>query len=272
MKATVVMIDGQTTIKLFPQTHLEKELIKQLNYSGSDEKYNIHVGVGYDNRTMFNNDDPKHIEVIIKERKTVNEKSEREVAQLNRALENKKITKQKLWGNKWINVMEADGWFTYSNNAAGTGEGVSVLGFKEFNGGAEAEFLIRSENNPAHGGFINCSLTGTIETGDTPLYTAKKELLEESGYSAEESEFIYLGWVYPSKFSDYRQHLYAVDLTGKMQGDLKGDGTFGEEGASVFWLPMNEAIQLNYPSIGSTMLRLALYKDKEDQGVDKEVF
>jgi len=195
---------------------------------------------------------------------------DKEVENLNKTLElGKPITKKKLWGNKWINVMEADGWFTYSNNAAGTGSGVSVLGYREFKDGKDTELLIRSENNPAHGGFINCSLTGTIETGDTPLYTAKKELLEESGYKADESEFTYLGWVYPSKFSDYKQHLYAVNLTDKVQGELEGDGTFGEKGASVFWLSIDEAAQLPYPSICTSLIRLSLHK--EDQGVDKEV-
>lgn len=172
----------------------------------------------------------------------------------------KKVKRKKLWGNKWLEVIEHDGWFTAAHNTHG--DGVSVLGV-DFD---EGKFLIRVEHNPAHDpGFIKTALTGSIEGGLTALQTAVKELKEESGYVAEENRFRYLDWVYPSKFSDYKLHLFAVDLSGLKQGRIDGDGTRGEAGAYVEWHELESALQIRDPSVAAIIARLAGEKVLSDE-------
>lgn len=161
-----------------------------------------------------------------------------------------------LWKNKWVEVHERDDHYTYIHNAAGTGSGVAVLGFRKLKN-SEREILIRKERTVCHSpDFRRTSLTGTIEVGCTPLETAVRELKEESGYEATPEQFMYLDWIFPSKFTDYQQHLFAVDLTDAVQGPILGDGTKGEEGASVEWVSAEEAVELQCPTIGLTLIRM----------------
>lgn len=155
-----------------------------------------------------------------------------------------------LFGNNWMELKKRDGWFTFAHNTHG--DGVAVLGYRHTTDGLQ--YLLRVEHTPPHGpGFRRTSLTGTIEHGLTPLQTAVKELLEESGYTAAESEMRPYGWVHPSKFSDYKQYIYAVCLDGKIQGPIEGDGSDGEKGASVVWVPLHEALAVNDPSVAATI-------------------
>jgi len=55
---------------------------------------------------------------------------------------------------------------------------------------------------------------------------------------------------------DYKLHLFAVNLTGKTPGPILGDGTSGEEGASVFWAPLEDALRVSDPSIAATIAHL----------------
>lgn len=166
-----------------------------------------------------------------------------------------------LWANKWMSVVQQDGWYTFVRSNAG--DGVSVLGYRKdpnknsFETADDYQYLIRIESTPCHGpGLRSTSLTGTIEGDLDHLETAQKELLEESGYSALPEELQYLGWVYPSKFSDYVQYLYAVDLTGKPQGEILGDGTLGEKDATVQWVSLASALRVHDPSVSAIIVRL----------------
>lgn len=167
-----------------------------------------------------------------------------------------------LWKNKWLEVYERDEWYTFVHSPK---EGVSVLGYRT-NGKTSIEnydFLIRKEHTPCHGkGLRLTSLTGTIEEGDTPLKTAKKELLEESGYKAEESEFKYHGWTYLTKFSDFKSYLFSICLDGKEQGEIVGDGTKGEVDADVMWVDIHAASQIQTPGISTIILRMILENAK----------
>lgn len=168
------------------------------------------------------------------------------------------MKEESLFKSKWIEVLRRDNWFEFSRNTHGNG--VAVLCFKNQSDISEfPRILLRIENNPAHGGFIHTSVTGTIEDGLTSVETAIKEVKEETGYEITTSDLTPLGWVYPSKFSDYKQYLFAADLTDKISGEIEGDGTFGEQGASVVWKSANKAIEMsNCPSIGLSLIKLAL--------------
>lgn len=172
-------------------------------------------------------------------------------------------TEEVLFKNKWIEVYEKDGWYTCYRSE----HGVVVLGIRYSESKKalldEMEALVRVEHTPCHldgpkeGKFNLTSLTGMIEDGLTPFQTAKKELLEESGYDVQEEAFIDLGWVYPSKQSDNKIYLFAVDLTGlEPSKEISGDGTKGEEGAYSKWVSLKEAISLPSPMIGACISRL----------------
>jgi len=66
---------------------------------------------------------------------------------------------------------------------------------------------------------------GIVEKGDSPQDTARKELREETGYSA--SEMLLIGTVYPNPaFLNNRCHTYLardVSRTGKQDQDAKED-------------------------------------------------
>lgn len=168
------------------------------------------------------------------------------------------MKEETLFKSKWVEVLRRDGWFEFNRNTRG--DGVAVLGIRNMKEASpkDSECLIRIENNPAHGGFVYTSLTGTIEGGLNPLQTAVKELKEESGYEVDEQDLVPVGWVYPSKFSDYKQFLYVVELDGKDQGEILGDGTHGEKGASVVWMPVPEAVEVTSPTIGAALIRYIL--------------
>jgi len=156
-----------------------------------------------------------------------------------------------LAANKWMELRTVDDdGYTFGHMTHG--DGVSVLGFNQ-----SGKILIRMEYTPAH--HIThkpTSLTGTIEDGLSPEETAIKELKEESGYEAEIDELIPYGWVYPTKFLDYRQFLFAVDLTGKTQGPILGDGSSGEVGATVVWVPRKMALVVTDPSVAAIVAHL----------------
>ena len=158
-----------------------------------------------------------------------------------------------LFKDKWMELRKKDNWYTYAHNTHG--DGVAVLGTRQISGMVR-QYLVRVEHTPPHGiGFRYTSLTGSIENGDLPRTTAVRELKEESGFIVSPDELIDLGWVYPSKFSDYKQHLFLVHLDGREQGEIEGDGSKGEEGASVIWMSISAALAVNDPSIGATVAR-----------------
>jgi len=164
-----------------------------------------------------------------------------------------------LFRNQWMSVRVRNGWYTYSHNEKGDGVGILIWDSEK------GKILVRSEHNPCHiplAGEENedereyTSFTGTIENGLSPEETAVLETKEESGYEIIKDDLTPLGWIYPFKFSDYKQYLFAIDVKGKTSGKILGDGTRGEEDATTEWFSTNEAIFLNEPLIGTMLMRL----------------
>jgi 8-oxo-dGTP pyrophosphatase MutT (NUDIX family) len=95
-------------------------------------------------------------------------------------------------------------------------------------------------------------ITGGVE-GDRPVEDAVRELQEESGYEADEDEFIYLGTCRGVKSNDTVYHLYAVDVTNKKQGRALGDGS-ALDNAPVEWHP--NAVDCDDPQAAHAYLKL----------------
>ena len=83
------------------------------------------------------------------------------------------------------------------------------------------------------------------------------ELEEEAGIIGSLDELESLGTCCPSKASDTLMHLYAYNGSGKQLGEIKGDGTRGEEEAFVEWMPGYKVIEnTNCPLVGLAFARL----------------
>ncbi|MCG6880465.1 MAG: NUDIX hydrolase [Deltaproteobacteria bacterium] len=77
--------------------------------------------------------------------------------------------------------------------------------------------LMIKQYRHAAGGFIWEIPAGTMDTGESPLACAKRELIEETGFSAE--NWITLGEITPlPAYSDERIHIFgATNLTPEKQ-------------------------------------------------------
>ena len=168
-----------------------------------------------------------------------------------------KVTK--IFTNKWLSVfkktMDNGGEYVYSHADWCNSEGVAVLPFRE--GKYDREFLGRYEICPAHSNDVElCSITGGMDKdGESPVFTARRELIEEGGYEAPVEDFIYLGTVRPSKASDNTTHLFAVNLENAKEVEAVGDGTLGEEGAYCGWIDIRQLTYSKDPLLSVMLLR-----------------
>lgn len=169
---------------------------------------------------------------------------------------------KQLFDNKWIRVFLKDDWYTMTRS----GHGVAILPYrpKSKYKDWDWEVLIRYEHCPPHtdgqreGKFSATAVTGMIEEGHTVVDTAVKELFEETGYKVDKGNLEYLGWVYPTKATDDKLHLFAIDLDGVPEptDSLIGDGTKGEEGAYTRWVSVKEATRLPNMYIGACLAKM----------------
>lgn len=165
-----------------------------------------------------------------------------------------------LFKNKWIEVREKDGWYTYSHSSWCKGKGVTVLGYRKSND--KIEYLGRHELTICHSDEIElCSLSGGFDKeGENYKICANRELEEESGYVINDMRrFIELGSVRPSKSSDTEIFLFAIELKDNDEKiEIVGDGTKGEEGAYCDWVSREEAINCKDPLVATMIARLDL--------------
>ena len=98
--------------------------------------------------------------------------------------------------------------------------------------------LMIKQYRHAAGGFIWEVPAGTLDAGESPLACAKRELIEETGFSAE--DWITLGEITPlPAYSDERIHIFgATNLTPKKQ-HLDRD-----EILDVHEVPFNDALNM----------------------------
>jgi len=171
-------------------------------------------------------------------------------------LEDANIKYRKLAGNKWLELRETEDGYTYVHEVRCDGRIVAVLVYD----GESSRILGRYEYTPCHHERIKlCSITGGMdEQGENPKQTAIRELLEEAGIEATADELEDLGTVWPSKAADTVVYLFAIDGHGKELQDVIGDGTIGEEGASVKWISMEDAIRSGDAILHSLLVRRML--------------
>lgn len=159
-----------------------------------------------------------------------------------------------LFDNEWLGIRETPDGYIYMHQNKSNGQGVAVLAYREGSDGLE--IVGRYERVPCHrDGFALCALTGMMETDETPVDVAVRELKEESGIDAEASEMESLGTVRNSKASDTTMHLFGIDVGDRDIGEIVGDGTFGEEGAYCRWVTVGDAVGSKDPLLATLVAR-----------------
>jgi len=167
-------------------------------------------------------------------------------------------TNKILYETKGLNVVERDGRIgivpTFMN--------VVVMPFVSDDQGLPLAIGVLKETNPFREGGLTISLiTGTSEDEDPDLLTtAKRELLEESGFKADENDrWYYLGSVTSSKFVDHEQPCFAVDVTGLQKGEAITDGSPEEQEMEFKFIPANDVVKAKDIFIPGLFLKLFKY-------------
>lgn len=178
-----------------------------------------------------------------------------------------------LFGNEWLSLkkktMDNGSEYVYSSAEWCGSQGVAVLPYRtstiaeagEFHW-ERTEYLGRIEICPAHSDDIElCSITGGMDKeGESPVFTAVRELIEEGGYEVPVENMIFLGTVRPSKASDNTMHLFAVDIDKSAKEVVATtDGTLGEEGMYCDWISLNTLMRAKDPLLHTMYLRLNDY-------------
>lgn len=139
---------------------------------------------------------------------------------------------------------------------------VVILPFLSDGQGLPLSVGVLEEPNPFRDGGLSVSLiTGTSEDEDPDLLsTAKRELLEESGYDVEDnSKWYYLGSVTSSKFVDHEQPCFAVDVTGIKKGEPQPDETEKEQNMEFKFISANDVVKAKDIFIPGLFLKLFKY-------------
>lgn len=164
--------------------------------------------------------------------------------------------------NEWLSLKEivdperGVNGYVFSHETRCRGKIIAVLPFRFVDSEwyrYKIEFGLRSEVTPCWGMDPQISaLTGGYEGGD-PRQTAIHELKEEAGFDVGIDELVDLGTSYASKSSDTVYHLYAVDVTGKEQGEALGDGHRLDVEGTIVWTDNPESCD---PQVSVMLLRL----------------
>lgn len=176
---------------------------------------------------------------------------------------------EELFSSKYIKVLKRDGWYEYIHMNQGGGQAVAVLPY-DLTDPLNPRIVARFEHTPCHTkGYESpsvktekptylTSITGQMDKpGKTHAEVALEELAEEAGIIAQLSDLEDLGYCYPSKASDTEVRLFAFDASKHDIGEIKGDGTAGEEGAFAKWESASFVIENgNCPMLGMMYLRL----------------
>ncbi|EJW13915.1 NUDIX domain-containing protein [Paenibacillus alvei] len=177
------------------------------------------------------------------------------------------VKHESLYKTKWVELMQRtsdeDGTYIYIREPwLINGKAISVLPLRRDESGY-IQFLLRGE-------MAEKPVFGTVKGGmdkesETPRQCAVRELLEEAGYIADETQMIPLGKVRTSKLNTTEMYLFAVDVTDLPYEEPKGDGTANEANAYCQWVSERDAIGYEDPVIHTSMLRFYNWVNEEGE-------
>lgn len=118
--------------------------------------------------------------------------------------------------------------------------------------------VLKERNLFREGGYAMSLITGTCEDEDPDyLQTAKRELLEESGYDVPDNDkWYFLGTVTATKFVDKEYPCFAIDVTGLEKGEPKTDGSKQEALSTFHFIPANDVVKSKDVFIPALFLKL----------------
>jgi hypothetical protein len=105
-------------------------------------------------------------------------------------------------------------------------------------------------------------ITGSPDKSDVDiLATAKRELLEESGYEVQDTDkWDFLGNIHSSKLLVNGNPAFGVDITGIEKVKKSGDGSESEENSKFSLFALNDA--LNFDDALISCLFLKIFQNK----------
>jgi hypothetical protein len=129
---------------------------------------------------------------------------------------------------------------------------VAVLPYRETAAG-QVEFLLIDERVPCWPENGLSVVTGPPQDAE-PFDDAVRKLAEETGFHADRTRWVRLGWCRDSKGSSVRYELFAVDVTGL--APKVGDGSALEAEAACVWLGLPDVAEVRHPIVHTIVLRL----------------
>jgi 8-oxo-dGTP pyrophosphatase MutT (NUDIX family) len=135
--------------------------------------------------------------------------------------------------------------------------------------------VLKEYNVFREGGYSISPITGSSDDEDPNfLDTAKRELLEESGYDVSDSErWYFLGNAVSSKFVDHEQPCFAVDVSGTERKNPQTDGSKKESLSEFVFIPANDVVKCKDVFIPALFLKLFKYvMGKDLYKSDSDIF
>ena len=121
--------------------------------------------------------------------------------------------------------------------------------------------VLKEYNVFREGGYSISPITGSSDEEDPNfLDTAKRELMEESGYDVQDSDrWYFLGNAISSKFVDHEQPCFAVDVSDIERGKPQTDGSKQESLSEFVFIPAHDVVKWKDVFIPALFLKLFKY-------------
>lgn len=144
----------------------------------------------------------------------------------------------------WLEVIQTPNKFYYSRRKGRDSVAVFLVDL------AKQLVLVRWQPLPRHNADLDseqklfpCPITGSMDTGETPLQAATREVIEESGYNVT---LTYIFDYLVGTQSDELVHMFYAFVDSSLNVQGKQDGSFFESISKNQWLPIKDLKDFNY--------------------------
>lgn len=153
---------------------------------------------------------------------------------------------KELFKTKWIGIYESEKGFNYCQRASINS--VAALIIRKVDD--QYEFMIHYQPLPEiieKKSWDQCfpsTITGSIESNETPKQCIIREILEESGFIINESNILQEFTVVATTQMNEKVFCYLIDVTGNNQYETQPDGSCFEEVSHNKWHSQTEFEQI----------------------------
>ena len=149
-----------------------------------------------------------------------------------------------IFKTNWISILETEKGFQYLRRKGKN----SVAIFLVRDGKLGQEALIRYQPLPIQNNddsLFPCPITGSIDEGESPINTAIREVLEESGYDIRDN-IVNLGKYVVGTQTDEIVHMFYADVNNKINATPENDGGYHESISKNIWEPLSNLKNYQY--------------------------